>query len=282
MNKIAHYRQSAKLLATEPWCAVSFLYLTYVGIAAVDKYLLEGQPAKGALSWLWQMMIEIPQRPAVQLLMIPLSLWVFGKGIKRVSEQLSSDSAAKSQRLASDIEIERSIWIGANKLNIELSRIYGKRVDLDRLDSFIFNHRARLVSELGKLKSLESSDETTYNPRIMPLPFRHPENIMNPRIEIGLTHIDTPTWNPVWETGNPVSYPLRPMSDSMVFVKNESEAYFAAARQNSLTIENRLKKLEQIRDQGRAALKAAESAQYKASLDFPETVLTKDREPEGR
>src|SRR5688572_18080212 len=78
---------AAKQLAKEPWCLLALAFLVYIAQAAIDRYLLEGQPVNETLSWAWDTALAFPQKPAVQLLMIPLALWMFGRGVRRVVER---------------------------------------------------------------------------------------------------------------------------------------------------------------------------------------------------
>lgn len=94
LDKINAATSAAKAIIREPWCALSLLFLFYMGSAATDKYLLEGQPVTGALQFMADRALAFAQLPLVQLLMIPLALWMFGHGVRNVMRQGAARAAA--------------------------------------------------------------------------------------------------------------------------------------------------------------------------------------------
>lgn len=136
--------QRGKEIAQEPWCAVVLLYFTYVGAAAVSKYLVEGDPVTDIVQWLWVTATSFATRPLVQLAMIPLALWMFGHGIRRIERRHQAIAEALEASRARDVALQEQ-WVAREEkaicslaqIPVELGKLalFGK--ELNAFDSAI-------------------------------------------------------------------------------------------------------------------------------------------------
>lgn len=126
---IASFKDCAK----EPWCAVAFLYLTFVGGAAVNKYLVDGAPVTDIVHWLWVTATSFATRPLVQLAMIPLALWMFGHGIRRIERRRQADVEAQEARITREAVLQEN-WTA--RIEAALSDLAKIPVELGKLGLF--------------------------------------------------------------------------------------------------------------------------------------------------
>lgn len=126
---IASFKDCAK----EPWCAVAFLYLTFVGGAAVNKYLVDDEPVTDIVHWLWGTATSFATRPLVQLAMIPLALWMFGHGVRRIESRRQADVVAQETRSTREAVLQEQ-W--TERVEAALSALSEIPIEQGRLGLF--------------------------------------------------------------------------------------------------------------------------------------------------
>lgn len=272
MGKVRGFTIAARQVAAEPWCALSLLFLSYMGLGAVDKYLLEGQPVTGSLLWLWETMLAFPQRPLVQLLMIPLALWMFGRGVAKIISR--NDQAAMAVQREADTarERERSIWQAAKRLPVEIARCYAIRIDLDRLDSHLHRWKEQFAKESQRLKEFADADETYFTDQ-QGVPFERSSQYNDLSIQT-ITAFPILPWQPDWKRGALVTNYAGPMSSTKIFVKANNGQFLDAASHNQSLIKRRISTLETVRDRTRADLIKREEEAWKAASQAPDLTAS--------
>lgn len=108
MGKESTKIDKVKKIAKEPWCVVAIFFLAYISQAAIDRYLLGGEPVSEVFIWTWSTILAFPQKPLVQLAMIPLAIWMFYQGIKRIEQAEARETQKREQIEAKETEKRQS------------------------------------------------------------------------------------------------------------------------------------------------------------------------------
>lgn len=128
---IRRYWSATRRTISKPTVWGFILLLGYFGQEAVDKYVFDGKPMNEVWPWFWDTLLAFPQKPLVQLLMIPLAVWLFHRGVMQVIKA-ENDTQARETNLRREAmrplaEMLRLNRLARNLRDLVVSAKYARR-----------------------------------------------------------------------------------------------------------------------------------------------------------
>ncbi len=243
-----------KKITKEPWCIAAILFLGYIAQAAIDKYLLEGKPVKEVLSWMWETTLAFPEKPLVQILMIPMAIWMFYQGVQKLEKAEKFGALEDQRKWAEETETRREIA----RIPNQMAKCYALRIDIERLNIGIDNHEIRCEKYGLRLDNLDGDGELYFDYLSVPNSSSH--EILEDHIEqLDFFSFSPPDWNPAWKNTDS-TLGKDADSDRCTFRKDDNIAYLEAQRCNLNLATARIKVLREFSKKQEAELKKLENS----------------------
>jgi hypothetical protein len=158
--------QTIKQIAKEPECAFALMLLVFLVQDVASRYFLDQVPAGQVLSTLSRALWAFSNNPLVELLMIPLAIWLFARGVKRVEDRQSALAAEQAQAQKQETEIRDA---ALKQLKTELgdrmsfpvlmAKVYMKQERCKALGTAMGSARAALSGYDHYITKVETGEE---------------------------------------------------------------------------------------------------------------------------
>jgi hypothetical protein len=134
--RYAEFVKASRQIAARPECVVAIFLLGTIAVSAVDAYIIDGKPLMEALAKVWLVIATLMAKPLIQLLMVPLAIWLFARGVQQVIAA-NNDVQARETAIRSEAVTKANSMVNfliehyANVRHFDANRAIVQRFDIE-------------------------------------------------------------------------------------------------------------------------------------------------------